>query len=123
MKISPPPNSKLSLPVCSITGSASAEPKKTKLPLARCTILPITLLAIATLSAVPTTIKADDFELAMVIKETTNPYYNATLQGAQLAAQEKARTQSLPPSSDRALMPGFRVLTGLQVKDRTDAAA
>ena len=41
----------------------------------------------------------------------------------QLAAQEKARTQSLPPSSDRMLKPGFRVLTGLQVKDRPDAAA
>jgi rhamnose transport system substrate-binding protein len=31
---------------------------------------------------------ADDFELAMVIKETTNPYYNATLKGAQIAAGE-----------------------------------
>src|SRR5919198_4876779 len=28
------------------------------------------------------------FELAMVIKETTNPYYNATLKGAQIAAKE-----------------------------------
>src|SRR6516225_11348225 len=32
--------------------------------------------------------KSDDFELAMVIKETTNPYYNATLKGAQIAASE-----------------------------------
>ncbi len=31
---------------------------------------------------------AADFELAMVIKETTNPYYNATLQGARIAAGE-----------------------------------
>ncbi|MBV9758792.1 MAG: substrate-binding domain-containing protein [Alphaproteobacteria bacterium] len=31
---------------------------------------------------------AADFELAMVIKETTNPYYNATLKGAQIAASE-----------------------------------
>jgi rhamnose transport system substrate-binding protein len=31
---------------------------------------------------------AADFELAMVIKETTNPYYNATLSGAQIAAKE-----------------------------------
>jgi rhamnose transport system substrate-binding protein len=31
---------------------------------------------------------AADFELAMVIKETTNPYYNATLQGARIAASE-----------------------------------
>jgi rhamnose transport system substrate-binding protein len=32
--------------------------------------------------------RADDFELAMVIKSTTNPYYNATLQGARIAAKE-----------------------------------
>ena len=31
---------------------------------------------------------ADDFELAMVIKSTTNPYYNATLSGAEMAAKE-----------------------------------
>jgi len=31
---------------------------------------------------------ADDFSLAMVIKSTTNPYYNATLAGAQIAAKE-----------------------------------
>ena len=31
---------------------------------------------------------ADDFELAMVIKSTTNPYYKATLLGAQIAAKE-----------------------------------
>jgi rhamnose transport system substrate-binding protein len=31
---------------------------------------------------------AAEFELAMVIKETTNPYYNATLQGALIAAGE-----------------------------------
>jgi len=30
----------------------------------------------------------DDFELAMVIKSTTNPYYNATLAGAKMAAEE-----------------------------------
>jgi len=36
----------------------------------------------------PQTAKADDFELAMVIKETTNPYYKATLAGAQIAAGE-----------------------------------
>jgi rhamnose transport system substrate-binding protein len=34
------------------------------------------------------TAKAADFELAMVIKETTNPYYKATLAGAQIAARE-----------------------------------
>ena len=31
---------------------------------------------------------AADFELAMVIKSTTNPYYNATLAGAKIAAEE-----------------------------------
>jgi len=36
--------------------------------------------------------RADDFELAMVIKETTNPYYNATLKGAQIAASEVGGT-------------------------------
>lgn len=30
----------------------------------------------------------DDFSLAMVIKSTTNPYYNATLAGAEIAASE-----------------------------------
>lgn len=30
----------------------------------------------------------DDFSLGMVIKSTTNPYYNATLAGAQIAAGE-----------------------------------
>src|SRR5580700_4595637 len=56
--------------------------------LARFHFVPITLLAVAALPVFSTTIKADDFELAMVIKETTNPYYNATLQGAQIAAKE-----------------------------------
>ena len=56
--------------------------------LARFHFVPITLLAVAALPLLSTTIKADDFELAMVIKETTNPYYNATLQGAQIAAKE-----------------------------------
>jgi rhamnose transport system substrate-binding protein len=45
-----------------------------------------TVLAFGWLGVQPT--KADDFELAMVIKETTNPYYNATLKGAEIAAKE-----------------------------------
>jgi rhamnose transport system substrate-binding protein len=53
-------------------------------------------LALAFLTAVPmltawTNAKAagdDNFELAMVIKSTTNPYYNATLSGAKIAAKE-----------------------------------
>lgn len=32
--------------------------------------------------------QGDEFHLAMVIKETTNPYYNATLAGARIAAGE-----------------------------------
>ena len=44
----------------------------------------ITLAMLASASAVG----AQDFELAMVIKETTNPYYNATLAGAEMAAKE-----------------------------------
>ncbi|GLS18591.1 rhamnose ABC transporter substrate-binding protein [Labrys miyagiensis] len=38
--------------------------------------------------ALPTAVLADDFKLGMVIKSTTNPYYNATLAGAKIAAQE-----------------------------------
>src|ERR1700750_2518851 len=48
------------------------------------------------------TARADDFELAMVIKETTNPYYNATLAGARIAAGEiggKANNYGAKPSS------------------------
>ena len=30
----------------------------------------------------------EEFELAMVIKSTNNPYYNATLSGALMAAEE-----------------------------------
>lgn len=53
--------------------------------------------AAAALSAIPlasvlrpagASARTDDFELAMVIKETTNPYYNATLKGARIAASE-----------------------------------
>jgi rhamnose transport system substrate-binding protein len=73
-----------------IAGNAgSAVNDKSAAPrLARFHFVPITLLAVAALPVLSTTIKADDFELAMVIKETTNPYYNATLQGAQIAAKE-----------------------------------
>jgi rhamnose transport system substrate-binding protein len=35
-----------------------------------------------------TVAQAAPFELGMVIKSTTNPYYNATLAGAQIAAEE-----------------------------------
>jgi len=56
------------------------------------------LLAAATLAVVASAtallclgtqpVAAAKFELAMVIKETTNPYYNATLKGAEIAASE-----------------------------------
>jgi len=49
----------------------------------------IPAILLATFLAGPPSAKAaDDFELAMVIKSTTNPYYNATLKGAQIAAKE-----------------------------------
>ncbi|MCC2665680.1 MAG: substrate-binding protein [Geminicoccaceae bacterium] len=45
-------------------------------------------LAVTALIALSRATGAQDFELAMVIKETTNPYYNATLAGALMAAEE-----------------------------------
>ena len=48
----------------------------------------IAALAAASLLGGATTSLADDFKLAMVIKATTNPYYNATLAGARMAAGE-----------------------------------
>jgi rhamnose transport system substrate-binding protein len=88
MKMSPSLNSTLAMPAYGIASpnSVLTEPKKTKL--SRCALLPLTVLAISVLPVATKTVKADDFELAMVIKETTNPYYNATLQGAQIAAKE-----------------------------------
>jgi rhamnose transport system substrate-binding protein len=46
------------------------------------------LMTAAALTVGPQATEAQDFELAMVIKETTNPYYNATLLGAEMAAAE-----------------------------------
>jgi rhamnose transport system substrate-binding protein len=51
-------------------------------------LLAAAAIAIAALPSGTRSARADDFELAMVIKETTNPYYNATLKGAQIAAKE-----------------------------------
>jgi rhamnose transport system substrate-binding protein len=53
-------------------------------------ILVAGLLIAAT--AVPTLVSAAGFELGMVIKSTTNPYYNATLAGAEIAAKETGGT-------------------------------
>jgi rhamnose transport system substrate-binding protein len=92
MKKSPPLNSMLPVPAIGIAdfNSALAEPKKIPLIVAkRYLLVTLTLLTTLILLVVkPTTAKADDFELAMVIKETTNPYYNATLAGARIAAKE-----------------------------------
>ena len=48
----------------------------------------IVAIALAMLMVSSRAVEAQDFELAMVIKETTNPYYNATLAGALMAAEE-----------------------------------
>ena len=64
-----------------------------------------TSAAAALFAATTATALADDFELAMVIKSTTNPYYNATLAGAQIAAEEiggKARNYGPTQSSAQA---------------------
>ena len=42
---------------------------------------------------------------------------------SQLTARQKARMQSPPPLSNRALMPRFRVHTSLDLKEEHDAAA
>ena len=47
--------------------------------------------------------RAEDFELAMVIKSTTNPYYKATLQGAEIAAKEVGgKVQNYGPTESSA---------------------
>jgi rhamnose transport system substrate-binding protein len=53
---------------------------------AKCRLL--AAIAVAVLIGEAPRAAADTFELAMVIKETTNPYYNATLAGARIAAGE-----------------------------------
>src|ERR1700724_2387 len=95
MKMSPPLTSLLTMPATGLAGrtSASADTNKVAVVAAKTTKgrLLVTLTSLTTfalLSATATTAKADDFELAMVIKETTNPYYNATLEGARIAAKE-----------------------------------
>jgi rhamnose transport system substrate-binding protein len=53
-----------------------------------CKRAPFVAITLVMLMAAARAVDAQDFELAMVIKETTNPYYNATLAGAQMAAEE-----------------------------------
>jgi rhamnose transport system substrate-binding protein len=47
--------------------------------------------------------EAEDFQLAMVIKSSTNPYYKATLAGAQIAAKELGgKVENLGPTESSA---------------------
>ncbi len=93
MKISSPLNSLLTAPAIGIAGLNSAFAQTKTVIVARTikryVLVTLTFLTpFALLAVSPTEAKADDFELAMVIKETTNPYYNATLAGARIAAGE-----------------------------------
>ena len=98
MKMRSPLNSTLAVPLIGIVGFPCAPKEATKIParfqnaMKRCQLVTLTLLTGFPLLTVWTmgarAAGADNFELAMVIKETTNPYYNATLSGARIAAQE-----------------------------------
>jgi rhamnose transport system substrate-binding protein len=94
MKMKSPLNSILTAPAIGIVdlNSAFAETKQPaigKRNSNKCLVVTLSLLAsLAWLTTQTITARADDFELAMVIKETTNPYYNATLSGAKIAAGE-----------------------------------
>ena len=98
MKMRSPLNPMLTPPLIGVAdfSSAPAEPDnippRPMNPMRRRPIVKLTLLTgFALLSGWTISARAagaDNFELAMVIKETTNPYYNATLSGARIAAQE-----------------------------------
>jgi rhamnose transport system substrate-binding protein len=98
MKMRSPLNPMLTPPSIGVAGFSSAlaapdnVPTRLMNPLRRRPIVTLTLLtSFALLSGWTINARAagaDNFELAMVIKETTNPYYNATLSGARIAAQE-----------------------------------
>src|SRR6266436_2926644 len=94
MKMKSPLNSLLTAPAIGIVdlNFAFAETKQAatgKKNFKKCLLVtPYLLASFAWLTTQTITAKADDFELAMVIKETTNPYYNATLSGAKIAAGE-----------------------------------
>jgi rhamnose transport system substrate-binding protein len=98
MKMRSPLNPMLTPPSIGVAGFSSAPaapdyvPTRLMNPLRRRPIVTLTLLtSFALLSGWTINARAagaDNFELAMVIKETTNPYYNATLSGARIAAQE-----------------------------------
>jgi rhamnose transport system substrate-binding protein len=98
MKMSSPLNLMLTAPAVGIVGfySASAEAKKVPVivmnAMKRYLVVKLTLVTtfalLTTWTMTAQAAGADNFELAMVIKETTNPYYNATLSGARIAAGE-----------------------------------
>src|SRR3984957_15540857 len=66
----------------------------------------LTASALFCAAGVSGALAASPFELGMVIKSTTNPYYNATLAGAKIAADETGGKGAYygPPES-RALAP------------------
>src|ERR1700720_2165830 len=98
MKMRSPLNSTLAVPLIGIVVFPSAPKEANKIPARfqnakkRCQLVTLTLLTGFPLLTLWTmgarAAGTDNFELAMVIKETTNPYYNATLSGARIAAQE-----------------------------------
>jgi rhamnose transport system substrate-binding protein len=98
MKMRPPLNSTLATPSIGMVGFPSALSEANRnIAFAENGTKSFQRLALAFLTAVPmltawtTNARAagdDNFELAMVIKSTTNPYYNATLSGAKIAAKE-----------------------------------
>jgi hypothetical protein len=98
MKMRPPLNSTLATPSIGMVGFPSALSEANRnIAFAENGTKSFQRLALAFLTAVPmltawtTNARAagdDNFELAMVIKSTTNPYYNATLSGARIAAKE-----------------------------------
>src|SRR6185312_680804 len=115
MKMRSPLNSMLTVPMIGIAGSGSAPAEAKKIPdiflndMKRSSSVTLTLLtgflSLTAWSIGARAVAADDFELAMVIKETTNPYYNATLSGARIAAQEiggKANNYGPTQSSGQA---------------------
>ena len=115
MKMRSPLNSMLTVPMIGIAGSASALAEAKKIhgkflnAMKRSSSVTLTLLtgflSLTAWSIGARAVAADDFELAMVIKETTNPYYNATLSGARIAAQEiggKANNYGPTQSSGQA---------------------
>src|SRR5271157_2282059 len=107
MKMKSPLNAILTAPAIGIVdlNSAFAETKQPaigKRNLNKCLVVTLYLLAsFAWLTTQTITARADDFELAMVIKETTNPYYNATLSGAKIAAGEIGGTANNYRSEER----------------------